>query len=305
MLLIGDSLRMGSPSVETAVKDGDARTIKELAARQVEAGAGMVGVDLGLERGRATQVMEWLVEVVQEAVDIPLALRTSDPTAIEAGLKKARSQVLVDATSPAVTDVKPFVDAAVQYGAKLALAACAGAIPTRTEERIETVTESLVPWALEAGVPLRDLYIDPFVTSLTCDQPDAPSTVDTLRLLKVVAEPVPNTLVHLADISDGTSGDVRGLINRTYLAMLMGAGLDAVVTNPLDAETWTFIRIVEQRDGRTPLGRLLLRLHDVTAAEVELDISSVDEDNPRQVAVYKTVQILTNKVLYADGYLSA
>jgi len=158
---------------------------------------------------------------------------------------------------------------------------------------------------LEAGVPLWDLYIDPFITSLTCDQPDAPSTVDTLRLLKVVAEPVPNTLVHLADISDGTSTLVRGLINRTYLAMLMGAGLDAVVMDPLDAESRAFIRIIEQRDGRTPLSRLLLRLHDVTAAEVELDTTAIDAGDPRQVAIYKTVQILTNKVLYADGYLSA
>jgi cobalamin-dependent methionine synthase I len=296
---------MGSPSVETAVRDEDTRAIQELAARQVEAGAGMVSIDLGLERGRPAQVMAWLVDTVQEAVDTPLALKGSDPTAIEAGLKKARRQVLIDATSPAVTDVKPFVDAAARYGAKLSLAACPGASPTRTEERVEAITEMLVPQALEAGVPLRDIYIDPFITSLTCDQPDAPSTVDTLRLLKVVAEPVPNTLVHLADISDGTSANVQGLINRTYLAMLMGAGLDAVVTDPLDAQTRAFIRIIEQRDGRTPLSRLLLRLHDVTAAEVELDTTAVDRTDPRQVAIFKTVQILTNKVLYADGYLSA
>lgn len=79
---------------------------------------------------------------------------------------------------------------------------------------------------------MSDLYTDPFVTSLTCDQPDASSRVDTSRCLRVVAEPVPNTLVHLADISDGTSADVQGLINRTYLAILMGAGLDAIIVDP-------------------------------------------------------------------------
>jgi len=305
MLIIGDHLRMGSPLVETAMKGKDERAIQELAARQVEAGADMLGIDLGPEKKKASQWMEWLVDTVQETVDIPLALRSADPTAIEAGLKKARQQVLVDATSPAVTDVEAFVAVASKYGAKLALVACAGGVPTGTEERIERITETLVPKALEAGVPLRNLYIDPFVTALTCDQPQAPNTVNTLRLLKVAAERVPGTLVHLGDISDGVPDDVRGLVNRTYLVMLMGAGLDAVVMDPLDAEARAFMRIVKERDRRTPLSRLLLRLHDVTAAEAELDISAVDGDDPRQVAVYKTVEILTNQVIYADSYLGA
>jgi cobalamin-dependent methionine synthase I len=210
---------------------------------------------------------------------------------------------LVNATSPAVTDVGAFVDVAAKYGAKLSLAACAGGIPTSTEARITLITETLVSQALEAAVPLKNLYIDPFVTALTCDQPHAPNTVNTLRLLKVAAEPVPNTLVHLGDISDGVSADVRGLVNRTYLVMLMGAGLDAVVMGPLDAEAQAFMRIVKERDGRTPLSRLLLRLYDVTAAGVELEAAAIDEGDPRQVAIYKTVQILTNQVIYADSYL--
>jgi 5-methyltetrahydrofolate corrinoid/iron sulfur protein methyltransferase len=305
MLLIGDHLRLGSPMVETAVEDKDKRAIQELAAKQVEAGARMLGIDLGPEKKKALQLMEWLVDAVQEAVDVPLALRSADPAAIEAGLKKARQQVLINATSPAVTDVKPFVDVAARYGAKLALAACKGGIPTSTEERIALITETLVPQALEAGVPVSNLYIDAFVTALTCDQPQVPNTVNTLRLLKVAAEVVPNTLVHLRDVSDGASDEVVGLINRTYLVMLMGAGLDAVVMNPLDAEAWAFMRIVKEREGRTPFGRLLLRLYDVTAAEAELDAAAVDEDDPRQVAVYKTVQVLTNQVIYADSYLGA
>lgn len=305
MLLIGDRLSIGSPLVETAVKNKDKGTIQELAAKQVEAGAGMLGIDLGPEKKKAPQLIEWLVDTVQEAVDIPLALRSADPAAIEAGLKKARQQALVNATSPAVTDTRAFVDIAAKYRAKLALAACTGGIPTGTEARIALITETLVPQALEAGVPLKNLYIDPFVTALTCDQPQAPYTVNTLRLLKVAAEPVPNTLAHLGDISDGVPADVRGLVNRTYLVMLMGAGLDVIVMDPLDAEAQAFMRIVKERDGRTPLNHLLLRLYDVTAAGAELDASAIDEGDPRQVAIYKTVQILTNRVIYADSYLGA
>jgi len=305
MLVIGDHLRLGWPLVEAAVNNRDKRAIQELAARQVEAGAGMLGIDLSPEKKKALPLMEWLVDAVQEAVDVPLALRSADPAAIEVGLKKARQQVLINATSPAVTDVGPFVDMAARYGAKLSLAACGGGIPTSTEDRIALITETLVPQALEAGVPVSNLYVDAFVNALTCDQPQVPNTVNTLRLLKVAAELVPNTLVHLRDVSDGVAAAVRGLINRTYLVMLMGAGLDAVVMDPLDAEARAFMRIVKERDGRTPLSRLLLRLYDVTAAGAELDAAAVDEDDPRQVALFKTVQVLTNQVIYADSYLSA
>jgi len=303
MLLIGENIRLGSPLVEIAVEHKDKRAIQELAARQVEAGAGMLSIDLGAEKRKALQLMEWLVDTVQGAVDVPLALRGADPTAIEAALKKVRQQAVVNATSPAVTDVGPFVDLAARYGARLSLAACAGGIPTNTEERIALITETLVTQALEAGVPVNNLYVDAFVTALTCDQPQIPNTVNTLRLLKVAAEPVPNTLVHLRDISDGVVAEVQDLINRVYLVMLMGAGLDAAVMDPLDAEAQAFMRIVKERDGRTPLSRLLLRLYDVTAAGAELDAAAVDEDDPRQVAIYKTVQVLTNQVIYADSYL--
>jgi cobalamin-dependent methionine synthase I len=305
MLLIGDNLRLGSALVKAAVENKDEKAIQELAAKQVEAGAGMIGIDLGAEKRRAPQLLEWLVDTVQGAVDIPLALRSADPAAIEAALKKVRQQALVNATSPAIRDVRPFVDLAARYGAKLSLAACAGGIPTGTEARIALITETLVPQAVEAGVSLNDLYVDAFVTALTCDQPQVPNTVSTLRLLKVAAELVPNTLAHLRDVSDGVSAGVQGLINRTYLVMLMGAGLDAVVMDPLDSETQAFMRIVKERDGRTPLSRLLLRLYDVTAAGAELAAAAVDEDDPRQVAIYKTAQILTNKVIYADSYLGA
>jgi len=218
--------------------------------------------------------------------------------------EEARQQPMVDATSPGITDVVPFVAAAVRHDAQIALAACAGGIPTTAGERIERIIGTLLPQALDAGVPLRSMYIDGFVTSVTCDQPHAVNTVNALRLLKVATDTVPNTIVHLRDISDGAPAAVQKLLNRTYLVMLMGTGLDAVVMDPLDSEAQIFMRLIKEREGRTPLGRLLLRLHDVTAAEAEMAPGGVDTEDPRQAAIYKTIQILTNQEIYADSYLS-
>ena len=87
------------------------------------------------------------------------------------------------------------------------------------------------------------------------------------------------------------------------LVMLLGAGLDSAIADPLDAEQREWIRIVEERDQRSPLARLVLALNDASATMEELDLGRVDMDDPAQVELYKTYRMLSNEVIYADSYL--
>jgi len=72
----------------------------------------------------------------------------------------------------------------------------------------------------------------------------------------------------------------------------------------LDQEQSEVIRIVETRDASAPVGRLYLKIADRTAAMEEPQMEDVDFSDPEQVAIWKTIQILLNKVIYADGYLT-
>jgi hypothetical protein len=63
------------------------------------------------------------------------------------------------------------------------------------------------------------------------------------------------------------------------------------------------IRIVEARDAGTPLGALYLKLFDAVAATGELQHEDVDHSDPSQAEVWKSVQVLLNKVIYTDSYL--
>jgi len=85
--------------------------------------------------------------------------------------------------------------------------------------------------------------------------------------------------------------------------MLMGGGIDMVIANALDEELFEYIRVVEERDESTPLNRLLVKLYDRVEAMEELQSEDVDMGDPEQVAVWKTVQVLLNKVIYTDAYL--
>jgi hypothetical protein len=85
--------------------------------------------------------------------------------------------------------------------------------------------------------------------------------------------------------------------------MLMGAGLNMMIADPLDQDLRFTIRVIEQRDESTPVGRLYLKIADRVAAMEEPMLEDVDMSDPEQVDIWKTVQILLNKVIYADGYL--
>jgi len=305
MFLIGNQIRLMRALLAAAVARRTRTLFATLARQQVEAGANWLLVDMGPQRKNAEDDLAWLVETIHGEVSIPLVLRSDDPAALEAGLKAARDRVLIDATLPGVTEIAPFLALAGKYKAGLAVSACPGGLPTPTDERLSLVTETLLPQALGAGLALEDVYVDPLAVALTCDQPMVPATVETLRLLKVAAEPAPNTLLHLDDIADGVADAAKPYITQAYVTMLLAAGLDALVANPLDPDLMEVLRVVRERDAATPYDRLLLRLYDVTKVDIELDIASVDRTDPAQASLFKTVQVLTNKVIYADSYLQA
>ncbi|MEZ4582937.1 MAG: hypothetical protein R3A10_15090 [Caldilineaceae bacterium] len=96
---------------------------------------------------------------------------------------------------------------------------------------------------------------------------------------------------------------MRPLLNRVYMVMLMAAGVDMVIADPLDADLTETIRMVETRSASTPVGALYLTLFDRVAAMEELEPDDVDMSDPTQAAIFKTVQVLLNKVIYTDSYL--
>lgn len=315
MLFVGNQIRLMRPVLAAAVEQRRGSLFKTLARQQVDAGANWLLVDMGPQRKNAAEDLAWLVETIHDKVFVPLVLRSDDPAALELGLRVARDKVLIDATLPGAgsfldtglsgQSLDPFLSLARRYSAKLAVSACPGGLPTSTEERVALATETLLPKALDAGIPLADLYIDPLLSALTCDQPMVPVAVETLRLLKVAADPVPNTLAHLDDVADGAADGAKPYVTQAYAAMLLSAGLDALVANLLDPDLLSVIQLVRERDPVTPYDRLLLRLHDVTKAEVDLDSASVDQADQDQVNLFKTFQVLTNRVIYADSYLRA
>jgi cobalamin-dependent methionine synthase I len=150
---------------------------------------------------------------------------------------------------------------------------------------------------------MEDLLIDPLVLTVSGCQEYCPECVEAVRILKVADDPPPMTNVGLSNVSNQVPREMRPLINNTYCVMLMAAGIDYMIADPLDGQLKRFIRIVEERDTSTGCSNLLVTLFDKTAAMEKLTWEDVDLNDPEQAAIFKTAQILYNDVIYTDSYL--
>jgi 5-methyltetrahydrofolate corrinoid/iron sulfur protein methyltransferase len=305
MYIIGENIHIISPKVKKALAERDAEFFKTLAIKQVEAGAQALDLNLGRQKHEWEEVFPWVTKTVQEVVDVPLSIDSTNLDGIEAALKViTKARPIINSTSAEAERLEKVPLVAKEYDAQLiALTMEKSGIPVEADARVNLALEYLIPRAMEVGLDIPDLIIDPLVLTVSGCQEYCPECIEAVRTLQYAGDPPPSISVGLSNVSNSVPEEIRPLLNRVYCVMLMGAGLKMMIADPLDEEQNEVIRIIEERDDSTALGRLYLKLHDKIEAMDELTKDDVDMDDPEQAAVWKTVQVLLNKVIYADSYL--
>jgi 5-methyltetrahydrofolate corrinoid/iron sulfur protein methyltransferase len=305
MFIIGENIHILSDKVKEAIKIKDAKFFQELAVKQVEAGAKALDLNLGPRKADWMDMFPWIVRTVEAVVDVPLSIDTINILGVEAALKTiTKAQPIINSTSAEPERLEKVPLLAKQYNARLiALTMGTSGIPIAADERVNIAVEKLIPRMMEIDYPMENLIIDPLVLTVSGCQEYCPHLIETVRTLQFAWDPPPTISVGLSNVSNAVPREGRPLINRVYCAMLMGVGLNMMIADPLDHEQNEVIRMIEQRDSSTPVGRLYLKIADRIAAMEEPQLEDVDMSDPEQVAIWKTIQILLNKVIYADGYL--
>ncbi len=305
MYIIGENIHIISEKVKIALKERDAKFFQELAVKQVEGGAAALDINLGPRKKDWEEVFPWMVENIEAVADVPLSFDSTNLMGIEAGLKKVtKAQPIINSTSAEPERLEKVPLLAKEYGTKLiALTMGSGGIPIAADERVTIALEQLIPRMLEIDYSMENLIIDPLVLTVSGCQEYCPHLLEAVRTLQYAWDPPPAISVGLSNVSNAVPGENRALINQVYCALLMGTGLNMMIADPLDDELKETIRIIEEGDASTPLGGLYLKIAERIANMEEPTIEDVDMSDPKQVEVWKTVQVLLNQVIYADSYL--
>jgi 5-methyltetrahydrofolate corrinoid/iron sulfur protein methyltransferase len=306
--IIGENIQILAPKVKAAIAERDATYVRELARRQLEQGADMLDLNIGPRKRDGIEVMQWMIEEVFDEVGaVPLSLDTTNSAAIEAGLLKCRElgiEAMINSTSADPDRLNVTMPMAAKHGAKIIALSMDKNIPATADGRVALAMEVLIPKAEELGIPMQNVYLDPLVLTVNGCQEHGPETLNAIRSFKMLWDPPPMTTVGLSNVSNSVPHEGRSLLNRTYLVMLLACGLDSAIADPSDTAQNETVRIIEERDDSSGVGKAYLALYDAVAAMDEFTPDHVDMTDPEQAAIYKTVRILENKVIYAHGYLT-
>jgi 5-methyltetrahydrofolate corrinoid/iron sulfur protein methyltransferase len=306
MYIIGENIHIISEKVKEALASRDREFFMDLAVRQVEAGAKAIDVNLGPRKKDWEEVFPWIVETLETVVDVPLSIDTTNVNGMEAALKKiTKAQPILNSTSAEPERLEQVPALAKKYNAKIvALTMGKSGIPVGADERVTIAVETLIPHLMEIGFNMEDLIIDPLVLTVSGCQEYCPELLGAVQMLQYSWDPSPMISVGLSNVSNAVPKENRPLINRTYLAMLMGVGLQMMIADPLDQEQNKVIKWIEDKDTSIPLAAVYNKIAERTASGDEPQMEDFDTNDPEQAAIWKTTQILLNKVIYADGYLN-
>jgi len=230
--IIGERINpTGKKKLQEALKKGDFTLVKEEAKKQVQEGAELLDVNVGVPGINEAEVLKEAVKVVMETVDAPLVIDSKDPKALEEALKMCDGRPIVNSCSGEEKDIENIMPLAKKYGANLLLLAIDDqGLKEKAEERVEIV-ERLVKKCKNLGMRRDSLVAD--VLNLAVSAMPS-STVETLKAIRLVKERLGlATTLGVSNVSFGLPA--RSLINSSFMAMAIYSGLDSGIVNPGDS----------------------------------------------------------------------
>ena len=261
MIIIGECINSTSKRISEAVAGKEEEFLLKLAQDQSDAGADYIGVNVGTGKGSLENEvtdMRWLVSLIQERIDTPICIDSSDPSVIQAGLEVRQERpTMINSVKAEKESIQAILPLAKEKSTTLiGLAMDENGIPSSDDGRIRAC-EFLVNAAEEYGILHENLYIDSIVMPISTGDSQGRTTLETLKRIKE-SFPGVKTVLGLSNISFGLPG--RSVINQSLLAPALYLGLDAAIMDPLDMGLVKAMRATEAVLGRDRRCRKYTRL---------------------------------------------
>ena len=249
--LIGERINpTGRKKLAAEIREGSLLGVKKDALNQVKAGAKILDVNMGVGGIDQAKMMAQAVREIARITDAPLAIDTSDVEALEAGLKNFPGRALINSVSFEPDRIKNFLPLAKRYGAAiLILPLTEHGVPKTAQERVD-VAAKIIDAAKTHGLRDGDFLLDALVMTISADKDACLEVLKTLRLYRERFD-LPTTM-GLSNISFGLPN--RPLINSTFFAMCLAAGLDAPIMNPYDELMQNVLKSAAALLGKDPNG---------------------------------------------------
>ncbi len=291
VICVGENINIMTKSIASAIKERNAKVIQDMAKKEVECGVHYLDLNIGPARKGGDEIMSWLVNTVQEVADLPMSLDTTNPIAMEAGLKVHKGKALINSVSLQPERMESLFPLIKKYNTDVVgLLWGKEGMPRDANERAALAVD-LIYMANEAGIATENIWIDPIVTPVSVEINQVKSCLEFMSMLKDIA-PEAKSIVGVSNISNGTPKELRPYLNRTYLIMLMKYELHASILDAFDSEIISIAK-GEQTD-------IVNLVHRVMDGE-DIDLKSLSQ---KEIEYVKTTRVLMGKTVYSDSWLT-
>ena len=292
MILVGENINIMSQTLGPAMKERKPELIVKMAQEEDTGGIDYLDMNIGPAKKTGAELMPWLVETVQGVTSKPLSLDTTNPDALEAGLKLCKRRALINSVSLQPERLEKGLPLVAKYKAEvIGLLWGVEGMPRDVNERC-MLTVDLVYKFNEAGIPNEDIWIDPIATPVSGEINQVKACMEFFQMLPEIA-PGCKSIFGLSNVSNGTPTNLRPYLNRTYLVMLERCGLYAAIADALDSELIAMMR------GKMP--NIVSLIHKAMDGEA-IDMASLSAEEAKYV---KTVRVLNGETLYSHAWLEA
>jgi len=236
--LIGERINpTGRKALAAELADGNLERVKSDALAQVAAGAAVLDVNAGIPMVDEPALLAEIVKLVQSLTDVPLSIDSSVAEALASGLEAYKGKALVNSVTGEEERMEAVFPLVKKHGAAvICLTMDDDGIPDSAEKRLN-VAKKILKRAQDHGVAVEDLVIDPLVLPVGATPNAGRIALDTIRMVRT--ELSVNMVCGASNVSFGLPNRPR--INSAFLSMTGGAGITAVIANPLDRESTTGI----------------------------------------------------------------
>lgn len=292
MKLIGENLNIMSVKYGKALKEKDAKPLQELAVQQTEAGMDWIDLNIGPSGKIGEDLMAWLVPVIHEVTDLPLALDTSNIKAIAAGLKAHKKcRPLINSIMVRPERMEALLPLAKEYDADfVGLLWGPEGMPRDENERGALCAELVYKAEGEFGISSERMFIDPIQTPVNVQQIQIMSVLEFMKMLQDIA-PGCRSTIGLSNVSNGPPDHLRPILNQVMTILLMRHGLYSAIVDCFDTMLHEIAR------GKYPdLEALIGKVEDGEP----IDMGALSKE---EVDYVKTAKVILGHTLYSDSWL--
>ena len=247
MIIIGEKINGSIPRTATAIAEKNEKYIRTLAKKQTAARASYLDVCASVSPEKEIETLKWLVDIVQSETDLPICLDSPNANVFKEAIGLCKKPGMINSVSMEGDKIDQVFPVIAGTGWNVIALLCDNSgIPQDAAQRINVFKEILKKAESYKIDPSR-IFVDPVVEMLCTSEDGIAKITETIRTVKEICPSV-----HITSGASNISYNLpmRKFINRGFIILCMGAGMDSAIIDPTNEDMLALIYASEALLGR-------------------------------------------------------